>query len=365
MLCVNDLLGTLVTCEASDLHLRVGEHPVLRHNGRLRRIEDTACVTDIDMDGLVWSMLNDEQRERFYQNKELDASYDISGLGRFRANFFRQQGHVGAVLHKIPTQIRSLDSLLVPPIVKELCLLPRGVLLVTGPTGTGKSTTLAAMVDYINENRTKHIISIEEPIEFVHNDKLSAVEQREVGSDTHSFAAALKHIMRQNPDVIMVGEMRDLETVHLAITAAETGHLVCGTLHTVDAPQTIDRIVDVFDPMQQSQVRLQLAITLQAVISQTLLRRSDGMGQIAAFEVMVVTPAIRNLIRENHTSQIYTHIATGAALGMQSMDTHLLHLALDGTVEYDDAIAKAHNPEEFESRYIKAIERRGTTAQAA
>jgi len=310
------------------------------------------------MSEMLQNMLNEEQQVRFSQGLELDLGYSVPGLGRFRVNLFRQQGHLGAVMHMVPVRIRTLDELLIPPVVKNLCLLPRGLVLVTGPTGTGKSTTLAAMVNHINENRCKHIITIEDPIEFVHFDKLSAIEQREVGTDTHSFKDALKHIMRQNPDVILVGEMRDLETIHLAITAAETGHLVFATLHTIDAPKTVDRIIDVFEPDQQQQIRMQLSITLQAVISQTLLPLADGTGRIAAFEIMVVTPAIRNLIRENRTHQIYTEIMTGGFYGMQTMDSHLLQLVHQGLVDYEQAKLKSENPEEFEMRYQKARERR-------
>jgi len=358
MVAVDDLLHTLMACDGSDLHLRVGEPPVLRVHGELRRVEGCSPLTDRDMSEMLQNMLNEEQQVRFSQGLELDLGYSVPGLGRFRVNLFRQQGHLGAVMHMVPVRIRTLDELLIPPVVKNLCLLPRGLVLVTGPTGTGKSTTLAAMVNHINENRCKHIITIEDPIEFVHFDKLSAIEQREVGTDTHSFKDALKHIMRQNPDVILVGEMRDLETIHLAITAAETGHLVFATLHTIDAPKTVDRIIDVFEPDQQQQIRMQLSITLQAVISQTLLPLADGTGRIAAFEIMVVTPAIRNLIRENRTHQIYTEIMTGGFYGMQTMDSHLLQLVHQGLVDYEQAKLKSENPEEFEMRYQKARERR-------
>jgi len=263
------------------------------------------------------------------------------------------------VMRVIPFNVRTIDELMLPPKVKELCLLPRGLILVTGPTGSGKSTTLAAMVDHINEVRPKNIITIEDPIEYMHRDKLAAINQREIGVDTHSFAAALKHVMRQNPDVILVGEMRDLETIHLAITAAETGHLVFATLHTTDAPQTVDRIIDVFEPEQQQQIRMQLSVTLQAVISQTLLLRADGAGRIAAFEVMVVTPAIRTLIREGKTYQMYTDIQTGAQFGMQMLDSHLLKLAITNMVDFEPAQAKSSSTAEFEIRYNRARERGG------
>jgi twitching motility protein PilT len=237
-------------------------------------------------------------------------------------------------------------------------MLPRGLILVTGPTGSGKSTTLAGMVHHINERRPRAIVTIEDPIEYLHADRMASINQREIGVDTHSFGAALKHVMRQNPDIILVGEMRDLETIHLAITAAETGHLVFATLHTTDAPQTIDRIIDVFEPEQQQQIRTQLAVTLQAVVSQTLLPRADVTGRVAAFEIMVCTPAIRTLIREGKTYQMYTDIQTGSQYGMQTLDSHLLQLAVQGLVLFEDAQAKATNPYEFETRYKRALERR-------
>jgi len=358
MLHIDELLRMLVSSEASDLHLRVGEPPVMRVHGVLRRIPDLECLTDEHMETILDTVANEERRNRFDQNMELDLSYAVEGLARFRVNTFRQQGHVGAVMRVIPFTIRTIDELMIPPIVKDLCMLPRGLILVTGPTGSGKSTTLAAMVDHINHLRPRHIITIEDPIEYLHFDKVATINQREIGVDTHSFAAALKHIMRQNPDIILVGEMRDLETIHLAITAAETGHLVFATLHTTDAPQTVDRIIDVFEPEQQQQIRTQLAVTLQAVISQTLLIRGDGAGRVAAFEVMIATPAIRTLIREGKTYQMYTDIQTGSQYGMQTLDSHLLKLATQGHVTFEDAQSKSSNPSEFEARYNRALERR-------
>jgi len=254
------------------------------------------------------------------------------------------------VMRVIPFRIRTIDELMMPAVTKEIAMLPRGLVLVTGPTGSGKSTSLAGMIDLINESRNGHIITIEDPIEYQHQDKLCAINQREVGVDTHNFLAALKHVMRQNPDVILVGEMRDLETIKLAITAAETGHLVFATLHTTDAPQTIDRIIDVFEPEAQQQIRMQLSVTLQAVISQTLLPRKDAEGRVAAFEVMVCTPAIRTLIREGKTYQIYTDIQTGQAFGMQTLDNSLLDLVKRGLVSFHDALAKTSNAHEFRIR---------------
>lgn len=347
----------LVQSEASDLHLRVGEPPVMRIHGDLKRVPGMAAMNDRDMYDLLYVMMNEDRKVRFEQNMELDMSYAVPGLARFRVNIFRQQGHIGAVMRVIPFKIRTIDELMLPPVVKDLCLLPRGLILVTGPTGSGKSTTLASMVNHINQLRPKHIMTIEDPIEYIHRDNVSTINQREVGVDTHSFAAALKHVMRQNPDIILVGEMRDLETISLAITAAETGHLVFGTLHTTDAPQTVDRIIDVFEPDAQQQVRMQLSTTLQAVISQTLMARADGIGRVAAFEVMVATPAIRTLIREGKTYQMYTDIQTGALHGMQTLDSHLLRLTLQKIITFEDALTKTSNPGEFETRYKRGMER--------
>lgn len=359
MIHIDDLLRMLVQSEASDLHLRVGEPPVMRVHGLLKRVPGMEPLVDRDMLDILYVLLNEERRQRFEQNMELDMSYAVPGLARFRVNLFRQQQHVGAVMRVIPFNIRTIDELMIPPIVKELCLLPRGLILVTGPTGSGKSTTLAAMVHHINVLRPKNIMTIEDPIEYLHRDRMSSINQREIGVDTHSFAGALKHVMRQNPDIILVGEMRDLETIHLAITAAETGHLVFATLHTTDAPQTVDRIIDVFEPEQQQQIRTQLAVTLQAVVSQTLLPRADGAGRVAAFEIMIATPAIRTLIREGKTYQMYTDIQTGSQFGMQTLDSHLLRLAVEGHVAFEDAQSKSSNPFELEARYKRAIERGG------
>jgi twitching motility protein PilT len=365
MLHLDDLLHMLVESHASDLHLRVGEPPVMRVDGKLMRVPNMDILTDRDMYDLLFPAMNDERRLRFEQEMELDMAYAVPGLARFRVNIFRQQGHVGAVMRVIPYIIRSLDELGLPPVVADLCMLPRGLILVTGPTGSGKSTTLAAMVNYINERRPRHIMTIEDPIEYIHQDKMAAINQREVGVDTKSFAQALKHVMRQNPDIILVGEMRDLETIHLAITAAETGHLVFATLHTTDAPQTVDRIIDVFEPEQQQQIRTQLATTLQAVISQTLLPRADGMGRVAAYEVMVCTPSLRALIREGKTYQMYTDIQTGKQFGMQTMDSCLLDLALSGVVDFEECQIKSSKPDDFETRYNRMRERQiSASAQA-
>ncbi len=349
MIHIDDMLHQLVESGASDLHLRVGEPPVMRIHGELIR-QKMPILNDRDMYDLLHPMLNPERQMRFEQTMELDMSYQVPGLSRFRVNIFRQQGHIGAVMRVIPFRIRTIDELGMPQVTKDIAMRPRGLVLVTGPTGSGKSTSLAAMIDHINERKPGHIITIEDPIEYQHNDKMCAINQREVGVDCHSFLAALKHVMRQNPDVILVGEMRDLETIKLAITAAETGHLVFATLHTTDAPQTIDRIIDVFEPDAQQQIRMQLSVVLLAVISQTLLIRKDASDRVAAFEVMVCTPAIRTLIREGKTYQIYTDIQTGQQYGMQTLDSSLLDLVKRGLVHYHDALAKSSNPGEFRQR---------------
>ena len=346
---IDDLLRMVVQRDASDLHLRAGEPPILRIHGDLKRT-DLPRLTGEDVKNLLYAILNEERRQRFERDKELDLSYEVPGLARFRVNMFWQQRCVGAALRLIPFRIRTIDELMMPPAVKELAMRPRGLFLVTGPTGSGKSTSLAAMIDHINMHKRCHIMTIEDPIEYMHHDKLSIINQRELGVDTHSFADALRHVMRQNPDVILVGEMRDLETIHLAITAAETGHLVMSTVHTQDAPQTIDRIVDVFPPEQQQQIRMQLSVVLVGVLSQTLLPNAQGTGRVAAFELMVATPSVRNLIREGKTHQLYMDIQTGAEYGMQTLDSCLLSLVRKGLVDFEDAIAKSSNPRDFEQR---------------
>ncbi len=349
MIHIDHLLNELVQKEASDLHLRVGEPPVMRIHGVLTRTK-YPVINDRDMYDLIHPIMNPDKEARFEQTMELDTSYSIPGLSRFRVNIFRQQRHIGAVLRVIPFKIKTIDDLGLPQTTKDIAMLPRGLVLVTGPTGSGKSTSLAAMINMINHTKPANIVTIEDPIEYVHRDRMSAINQREVGVDTHSFADALKHVMRQNPDVILVGEMRDLETIKLAITAAETGHLVFATLHTTDAPQTVDRIIDVFEPEAQQQIRMQLSTTLQAVISQTLLMKKGGNGRVAAFEVMRCTSSIRTLIREGKTHQLATDIQTGQQYGMQTLDNSLLTLLQRGLVEYEDALAKSSNPVDFRVR---------------
>ncbi|MBI5706371.1 MAG: type IV pilus twitching motility protein PilT [Armatimonadetes bacterium] len=348
-LTIDDLLRDLVDKEASDLHLKAGEPPFMRIHGELRRA-DYPPVPEEQLRALLLGILTPERNKRLHTFKELDLSYDVPGLSRFRVNMFWHRHSLGAVFRVIPFTIRTIDDLQMPEVCKHLCMLPRGLILVTGPTGSGKSTSLAAMIHHINRAKRSHIMTIEDPIEYVHKDQQSIINQRELGTDTHSFADALRHVMRQNPDVILVGEMRDLETIQLAITAAETGHLVMSTLHTVDAAQTIDRIVDVFEPDQQAQIRTQLSVTLQAVISQTLIPTKDQKGRVAAFEVLVATPSIRTLVREGKTHQVYLDIQTGASLGMQTLDGSLIELLKKGLIDYEHALAKTSSPADFQRR---------------
>lgn len=343
---IDDLLRDLVNKEASDLHLTAGQPPVMRIHGELTRMPMDP-LSEPELEKLLFAIVNEDRKKRLYEQRELDLSYFVEGAARFRVNMFWQRHRLGAVFRVIPYKIKSIDELRLPQITKELSLLPRGLILVTGPTGSGKSTSLAAMINHINMNSRAHIMTIEDPIEYVHQDKQCIVNQRELGTDTFAFHEALRHVMRQNPDVILVGEMRDLETIQLAITAAETGHLVLSTLHTVDSAQTIDRIVDVFDPDQQAQIRTQLSVTLRGIVSQTLLPTKDGKGRVGAFEAMVVTPSIRTLIRDGKTHQLYSEIQTGADQGMQTLDSDLLRLVENGTVEYEQAIAKSSIPLEF------------------
>lgn len=343
---IQALLTKLVETSGSDLHLKVGQPPVFRIHGRLTRI-DGSVLDNGGVAALVGQMIDESQQKRLADNRELDLAYSVPGLARFRVNVFFQNDKMGAVIRVIPIDIKTIEDLHLPEVSKKFAELTRGLVLVTGPTGSGKSTSLAAIIDRINTTRKTHIITIEDPIEFLHKDKVSAINQRELGSDTHSFSAALKHVMRQNPDVILVGELRDLETISLAMTAAETGHLVFATLHTTDSAQTIDRVVDVFPPEQQPRARMQLANSLRAVLSQTLMPSTQG-GRVAAFEVLICHSGVRNLIREGKTHQIYNLIQTGATYGMQLLDQNLKRLLQDKIVTFDDAVAKASNPSEFE-----------------
>ncbi len=348
MININTLLKLTQEKSASDLHLTVGSSPVIRIDGRLS-ITDYPVFTEEDTKTLIYSMLNDEQKAIFEKDKELDFSFAMPGMDRFRVNVHLQKGCVEAALRRVPAKIPSIDDLGLPDVVYDFISRPNGLVLVTGPTGTGKSTSLASMVDYINSNREEMIISIEDPIEFIYENKKSIIKQRELYADTHSFPEALKRVLRQDPDVIIVGEMRDLNTIATTLTAAETGHLVLATLHTPDAPQTIQRIIDVFPPHQQRQVTVQLAECIQGVISQVLLPRANGKGRVLATEVMVSTPGIRNLIRENDVAQIPSLLQMGAQYGMHTMDKSLKSLYRKGVITKEAAISKVRNPSEFES----------------
>lgn len=341
-------LQEVINQRASDLHLTVGAPPMYRINGELKSIGNAIPWTAEKIKTAIMSLLTDSQRSVFEVDHELDFAYTISSTARFRVNIYQQRGSVGGAFRIIPTEVKGLSELGVPESVASFAQLSRGLVLVTGPTGSGKSTTLAALIDLVNSTRSDHIVTVEDPIEFLHNHKNSIVNQREVGADTHSFAAALKHVLRQDPDVILIGELRDLETISVALTAAETGHLVFATLHTQDAPQTIDRIIDVFPPHQQSQVRTQLAATLQGVICQTLVKRADGKGRAVATEVLVTTPAIANLIREGKTYQILSMMQAGRTLGMHTLDQHLAQLVHDGTITVQSALEKAHDVDGIE-----------------
>ncbi len=389
---IDELLRETVDGKASDLHLTVGVPPMIRTWGKLQPLNHPP-LTPEDTFQLAYSMLNTFQKQKFEKNWELDLSYAVAGLGRFRVNVYRQRGSVGVASRVIPENIPGIEELNIPLVMKDMCRLPRGLILVTGPTGHGKSTTLAAMVDFINSERSAHIVTIEDPIEYVHHHKKSMINQRELGFDTQTFPNALRAVLREDPNVIMVGEMRDLETISAALTIAETGHLVFATLHTANAAQSIDRIIDVFPPHQQQQIRVQLASVLEAVISQQLLpnmqfmggrserrqvaaavgaaaARSGGtggdgkrthwpsleeIGRVPAVEIMIATPAIRNLVREAKTHQIHTSIQTGAQFGMQTMDQSLFALYTRRLVSLENALARAIYPDELR----KTIERGG------
>jgi len=347
---MEELLQLVFDRDGSDLHISPGVPPIIRINGKLVRT-DYEPLTNEDTQRLIFSILSNEQRKNLEQTMELDCSYGVVGLGRFRVNAFRSKGGYAAVLRTITTKIPRFEDLGLPPLVRELCHKPRGLILVTGPTGSGKSTTLAAMIDNINATRAEHILTIEDPIEYVHPPKMSLVNQRELGADTKSFDNALKAALREDPDVILVGELRDLETIRLAMSAAETGHLVFGTLHTSSAMQTVDRIVDVFPPHQQQQIRVQISNSLVAVLSQTLLPKigndGKGRGRVMALEILINTPAIANLIREGKTAQIYSAIQTGQKFGMQTLETCLKDLYFNKLVSYEDALSKTSRPEDL------------------
>ncbi len=343
---VSELLAFTVKNEASDLHLASGESPMIRIHGDMTRIKMPELEERV-VQAMVYDIMNDTQRKMFEEHLELDFSFALGDIARFRVNVFKQNRGISAVFRVIPTEILTLEELKCPDVFKDIAMTPRGICLVTGPTGSGKSTTLAAMMNYRNENEKGHILTIEDPIEFVHKSKNSLVSQREKGPHTHSFANALKSALREDPDVILVGEMRDLETISLALSAAETGHMVFGTLHTSSAPKTIDRIIDVFPAAEKEMVRAMLSESLRAVISQTLLKTADGKGRIAAHEIMLGTPAIRNLIRENKIPQMVSVMQTGQREGMQTLDMNMQQLVQQRKITQQSALEKAQNKKLF------------------
>ncbi|MBI5162217.1 MAG: type IV pilus twitching motility protein PilT [Micrococcales bacterium] len=351
-------LHEVIHTGASDLHVSSGAHPLLRVDGGLSAIPETESWDRDKVKAALYSLMTEKGRERFEEELELDFAYTLNESARFRVNFYQDRGAMGAALRIIPTRIKTLKELGISPEVGHFSTLPRGLVLVTGPTGSGKSTTLAALIDLVNETRRDHVVTVEDPIEFLHRNKRSLINQREVGRDTHSFNNALKHVLRQDPDVILIGELRDLETISVALTAAETGHLVFATLHTQSAPTTIDRVIDVFPPHQQDQVRTQLAATLKGVVCQTLVKKANGSGRSVATEVMFTTPAISNLVREGKTYQITSALQSGSAQGMHTMDQALAELVNEGTITKAVALEKSQDAETLE-RLITRVDMGG------
>ncbi len=362
---IDDLLKIAVSFGASDVHLKAGSFPVMRINGELRQIANANRLAKEETLDMAFLMMSNRQKQHFKEYYEADIGYSVSGLGRFRVNIFQQRGSVGIVARVIPDEIHSIAELGLPPILETVAEEPRGLVLVTGTTGSGKSTTLAAIIDRINQNRNSHIVTIEDPIEFLHKDKKSFITQREVDVDTRSFAEALRGALRQDPDVILVGEMRDLETIETALTAAETGHLVLSTLHTLDAAETVTRIISAFPPYQQKSIRIQLAGLLKAVVSQRLMRSAKGKGRVPAVEVLVSTSLIRDcIINEDKTTQIRDAIAQGVSqYGMQTFDQSLFHLYQAGLITLEEAIRGASNADEFRLR-LAGIQNTSSQAKA-
>ena len=344
---IDDLLETMVALGASDLHVTVGSHPVIRLNGSLERLDQFPRLSADDTQRLLYRILSSEQQKHLEINRQIDVSYSIPGLARFRVNVYFQRESLGAAFRMIPAELKTLEDLGLPTQLHELSKKPRGLVLVTGPTGSGKSTTLAAVVDEINRTRDDHIMTIEDPIEFLHRHKRCIVNQREIGPDAVSFADALRGALRQDPDVILLGEMRDLETISTAITAAETGHLVFATLHTQDAPSTIDRLIDVFPAAQQEQIRVQLAATIQGIVTQTLLPTVDGKGRVAALEILLPDDAVRNLIRQAKVEQIYSVMQTNTSRGMQTLEQALVDLVTRGIITQEVAMSRSSRPDQL------------------
>jgi twitching motility protein PilT len=346
---INDILKVAVERKASDVHLKVGAHPVLRMDGRLQVLTEFKRMMQEDTIAMAFSMMSSRQKERFKHQLETDIAYSVPGLGRFRCNIFQQRGSVGIVLRLIPSRIQTFKELMLPPVLEKICEEQRGLVLVTGTTGSGKSTSLASMIDYVNTRRIEHIMTIEDPIEFLHRDKKSIINQREVDVDTKQFSVALRSALRQDPDVILVGEMRDYETIETALLAAETGHLVLSTLHTLDATETVNRVISVFPPHQQKQIRIQLASVLKAIISMRLLPRADGLGRVPAVEVLIATAYIRDCIENKEkTKLIRDAITQGTSqYGMQTFDQSLYLLYKNGLITLEEALRRATNPDEF------------------
>jgi twitching motility protein PilT len=344
---IDELLEQVVVRGSSDLHVTVGSEPVVRVNGRLQRLEEFARLSPEDTQRMLYRILSTEQQKHFEIKRQIDISYSIPGLARFRVNVYFQRESLGAAFRLIPAELKTLEQLGLPPVLKEFTSKPRGLVLVTGPTGSGKSTTLAAVIDEINRTRDDHIMTIEDPIEFLHRHKRCIVNQREIGPDASSFAEALRGALRQDPDVILLGEMRDLETISTALTAAETGHLVFATLHTQDAPSTVDRLIDVFPGAQQEQVRVQIASTLQGIVTQTLLPTMDGLGRVAALEILLPDDAVRNLIRQAKVEQIYSVMQTNTSRGMQTLEQALLDLVRRGKISKEIALMRSSKPDQL------------------